>query len=453
MPERIFNTNGTATVIGYDADDQRVAKRDGVVFGPGGRVLGQEGTTYYLGRYLELGPDGDLIKYYWAGDRLVARRDAASRLTDFHQDRLGSTRLLTNAKGSVLERYDYDPFGKPLTTPGRDERLWHGQRLDHDSGLIYMNARYYDPELGRFTSPDSIIPDPNRPQSLDRYAYTENNPIKFVDPSGHMKMDVELRKEQAAESSLRSHTTEQRDADELDWYNGGTEVEGQYFPETYPQFGINVPPDPVPDIIDPGDPLDDAGPGGDDVGDPVPDIVDPGGPTDDTASGGGDVRDPAVDRVDPPPPVKIPTIPTLVFEELTIKGKLPAPPPPPPTYTAKSIQFETMYDRSGKTPAKFADPNYMTDINNVVAIMKKDPQVHVTIEAYVGYTRLGGIFNPTGRGEKVYKEVGRVMDARAKAVQDVMVKSGIPVERITLSRGAAEVGQAGRRVDFHFTRE
>jgi RHS repeat-associated protein len=431
MPERIADPSGAANVIGYDADEQRVAKHD------------DQGTTYYLGRYLELDPDGGLVKYYWAGDRLVARRDAASRLTDFHQDRLGSTRLLTNAKGSVLERYDYDPFGKPLTTPSRDERLWRGQRLDHDSGLIYMNARYYDPELGRFTSPDSIIPDPYRPQSLDRYAYTENNPIKFIDPSGHMRMDVELRKEQAAESSLRSHTTEQKDADELDWYNGGTEVEGRYFPETYPQSRINVPPDPVPDIVD-------AGPGGD-VGDPVSDIVDPGGPTDDTASGGGDVGDSVVDRVDPPKPVKIPT---LVFEEeLTIWGKLPAPQPPPPTYTAKSIQFEVSYDYSGKTPAKFADPSYINDINNVVTIMKKDPQVHVTIEAFVGYTFVGGFVQPTGRGEKVYNYVGGLMDARAKAVQDVMVRSGIPVERIHLSRGAAEVGEAGRRVDFRFRRE
>jgi RHS repeat-associated protein len=184
MPERIVSPGGATTTIGYDADDQRVAKHD------------QQGTTYYLGPYLEQDPGGRLIKYYWAGDRLIASRDGSGQLTDYHQDRLGSTRLLTNAKGVAVERHDYDPYGKPLTPPAADGRLWQSQRHDHDSGLTYMNARYYDPELGQFTTPDSIIPDPYRPQSLDRYAYTENDPINYTDPSGHIRKDIDLKKEQ-----------------------------------------------------------------------------------------------------------------------------------------------------------------------------------------------------------------------------------------------------------------
>ena len=107
------------------------------------------------------------------------------------------------AAASVREQYEYDPYGKLLGTsaPKQDERLWQGKRLDHDSGLTYMNARYYDAELATFISPDSIIPDPYRPQSLDRYGYVERNPISFVDPKGHMKMQVEMRKAQAAERS------------------------------------------------------------------------------------------------------------------------------------------------------------------------------------------------------------------------------------------------------------
>lgn len=185
MPQHIVDqASGGSTAVDYGADDQRVVKHD------------DQGTTYYFGRHLEQDADGRLVKYYWAGDRLIARRDGAGALIDVHPDRLGSTRLLTNAKGSVLETHDYDPFGRPLTPPARDERLWQGRRTDHDSGLAYMNARYYDAELGRFISPDSLIPDLYRPQSLDRYAYTENDPINFTDPSGHMKMQVELKKEQ-----------------------------------------------------------------------------------------------------------------------------------------------------------------------------------------------------------------------------------------------------------------
>jgi hypothetical protein len=53
-------------------------------------------------------------------------------------------------------------------------------------GLIYMNARYYLPEIGRFISADTIVPDPANPQSYNRYSYSFNNPVNYTDPSGHM---------------------------------------------------------------------------------------------------------------------------------------------------------------------------------------------------------------------------------------------------------------------------
>ena len=60
-----------------------------------------------------------------------------------------------------------------------------GQRYDSSTGLIYMGARYYDPYLGRFISPDSIVQQRNDPQSYNRYAYARNNPLKYTDESGH----------------------------------------------------------------------------------------------------------------------------------------------------------------------------------------------------------------------------------------------------------------------------
>jgi len=61
-----------------------------------------------------------------------------------------------------------------------------------DFGLMYYNARYYDPALGRFTSADTLIPNPGNPQSWDRYAYVRNNPIGRTDPTGHMDDDGSL---------------------------------------------------------------------------------------------------------------------------------------------------------------------------------------------------------------------------------------------------------------------
>jgi len=61
-----------------------------------------------------------------------------------------------------------------------------GQRRDTGLGsLMFYNARYYSPLLSRFVSADSIVPEPGNPQALNRYAYVFNNPLKYVDPSGH----------------------------------------------------------------------------------------------------------------------------------------------------------------------------------------------------------------------------------------------------------------------------
>ena len=60
-----------------------------------------------------------------------------------------------------------------------------GKKTDDESGLIYFGARYYDPKLGRFITPDTIIQNPYDPQTLNRYSYTSNNPINRVDPDGH----------------------------------------------------------------------------------------------------------------------------------------------------------------------------------------------------------------------------------------------------------------------------
>jgi RHS repeat-associated protein len=63
------------------------------------------------------------------------------------------------------------------------DKQFTGQRLD-ETGLYYYGARYYDANIGRFISPDTIVPNPANPQSLNRYSYCINNPLKIIDPSG-----------------------------------------------------------------------------------------------------------------------------------------------------------------------------------------------------------------------------------------------------------------------------
>jgi RHS repeat-associated protein len=68
-------------------------------------------------------------------------------------------------------------------------RRFTGQILDAESGLYYFDARYYDPELGCFTQPDSRIADLSNPQSYNRYSYCVNNPLRYTDPDGRAPSD------------------------------------------------------------------------------------------------------------------------------------------------------------------------------------------------------------------------------------------------------------------------
>ncbi len=110
-----------------------------------------------------------------------------------HGDHLGSTVLVTKATGSglslVLTRAVYAPYGAANAT-APPERGFNGRQRDAATGLYDYGARWYDPSMGRFLQPDSLVPDPLRPRTLNRYAYAESGPVDHVDPSGHLSIRV-----------------------------------------------------------------------------------------------------------------------------------------------------------------------------------------------------------------------------------------------------------------------
>jgi len=128
--------------------------------------------------------------YYYAGAQLIAMREITSTgntLYYLHSDHLGSTSVTTDASGNVLARQNYYPYGGVRASTGTlpTDIMFTGQRADA-TGLYFYNARYYSSTLGRFVSADSIVPELGNPQALNRYAYVFNNPLKYVDPTGHM---------------------------------------------------------------------------------------------------------------------------------------------------------------------------------------------------------------------------------------------------------------------------
>ncbi|NJM41870.1 MAG: RHS repeat-associated core domain-containing protein [Anaerolineae bacterium] len=83
----------------------------------------------------------------------------------------------------------YTPFGSPRVQAGEmsSSRRFTSQNWDAGVGLYDYSARLYNPLIGKFVSADTVVPNPARPQSLNRYAYVENSPLNYTDPTGHAR--------------------------------------------------------------------------------------------------------------------------------------------------------------------------------------------------------------------------------------------------------------------------
>ncbi|MCP4089014.1 MAG: RHS repeat-associated core domain-containing protein [Gammaproteobacteria bacterium] len=178
----------TIAAYTYDGDGNRVKA-----------VVNGE-TTYYPFPHYEETTDSGYTKYYYAGGDLVAFNRSSGYGQDYgrryvFKDHLGSTSVIVNGGGTKLWEERFYPYGESRYTyrkdqGGRDIDLqtpmrYTGQRFDDAIGLYYYNARYYDPALGRFAQADTIVPNPGSAQSLNRYSYSVNNPIRYIDPSGY----------------------------------------------------------------------------------------------------------------------------------------------------------------------------------------------------------------------------------------------------------------------------
>lgn len=108
-------------------------------------------------------------------------------------DHLGSVDVVLDEQGEVVERRDYLPYGSErLSDSAPDatetDHKFTGKKLDDETGLYYYGARYYDPLISRFLAFDPWQGNLSDPQSLNKYAYVLNNPIKFIDPTGMYNM-------------------------------------------------------------------------------------------------------------------------------------------------------------------------------------------------------------------------------------------------------------------------
>ena len=159
----------------------------------GGDVLGS-----YVSKDKGTPPTGDLGLTAQAGVAPNSAKAAVSKTGPyryFHSDHLTSIEVITDATGAVVERLSYDPWGKRRNADGtvastmlkgtKDSHGFTSHEMLDSIGLVHMNGRVYDPQVGRFTSADPTIDGADNLQGYNRYSYVHNNPGTLLDPSGY----------------------------------------------------------------------------------------------------------------------------------------------------------------------------------------------------------------------------------------------------------------------------
>jgi RHS repeat-associated protein len=175
------------TTYAYDHAGQRVKYGNGTT------------TTLYPSKNYNI-EGTNQVKHIFAGDQVVATvkgTGATAAVFSVHTDHLSGSSAVTNSSGVQEEVMDYFPFGEirldQKTGTFDEQRKFSGHEYDAETELTYMNARYYKSDIGRFVSQDPVFLTVSSnlmdPQSLNAYAYSRNNPLRYVDPSGQSWVD------------------------------------------------------------------------------------------------------------------------------------------------------------------------------------------------------------------------------------------------------------------------
>ncbi|MEG0857088.1 MAG: RHS repeat-associated core domain-containing protein, partial [Terrisporobacter sp.] len=189
-----ITVNGTNEVVNqenlYNGNGQRTQKKEGnnVV-----NYFYQDGVVSYTvdkdGNKTSqnfIGADGNIIG-------TTRYSNEGFKYYTYNKDIVGSTTSMVAQDGTSPVAYNYDDFGVTTTIGDKsffNEFCYTGGIYDVSTGLYYLNARYYDPNNGRFITMDTYRGEINKPNTLHLYVYCANNSINYVDPSGHKNIKV-----------------------------------------------------------------------------------------------------------------------------------------------------------------------------------------------------------------------------------------------------------------------
>jgi RHS repeat-associated protein len=197
--------NGSKTFI-YNEENRLVEVKDSA-----GATLAT--FTYdHEGRRISKTTSNGTIYFHYSGDKVIYEADANNNIIAeytwdahgnpvsmikggvtyyYHINGHGDVTELTDATGTVVAEYQYDAWGNIISQSGTMASVnpyrYAGYQYDEATGLYYLMARYYDASIGRFITRDTFHGFEDNPLSLNQYAYTENNPVIYIDPSGYYR--------------------------------------------------------------------------------------------------------------------------------------------------------------------------------------------------------------------------------------------------------------------------
>lgn len=184
----------------YDADGLRLSKKVG----------GTETRYHSFNGQLMFETQNDVITAQYVrsstGKLLAVKLNNAYYY--YHYNAAGDVTSVTNSSGNVFRQYLYDPYGnvislldgngnpvlangQPITNNLQDDPgfnhayTYKGDRYDSESGLYFLNSRYYAAGIGSFLTKDRVLGDNGNPKTLNPYTYAQNDPLNMVDPSGN----------------------------------------------------------------------------------------------------------------------------------------------------------------------------------------------------------------------------------------------------------------------------